>query len=125
MIVVTKLKDDIETEGEVTLAKRELSCLCGNVPIEEIMQENERFFRTSTDSIELLDRLAYAQWYSVDGEQPIIPQQTTLEVETSRAYEMFKKNGSSRHQREYLGHGIHKYKAKFFPRFARSLINIT
>jgi len=125
MIIVTKLKVDIETEGEVALAERELSRLCGDVPVEGITQQNERIFRVDTDTIELLDRLAYAEWYAVDGGQPIIPQQAMIERETSRAFQVSKRNGSLRHQREYLGHGIHKYKAKFFPRFARSLINIT
>lgn len=31
----------------------------------------------------------------------------------------------SRRKNEYLTHGFHKYKAKFFPRLARSLINVT
>jgi len=32
---------------------------------------------------------------------------------------------ASRRKNEYLSHGFHKYKAKFFPRLARSLINYT
>jgi len=32
---------------------------------------------------------------------------------------------TSRRKNDYLTHGFHKYKAKFFPRLARSLINVT
>ncbi len=32
---------------------------------------------------------------------------------------------ASRKKNEYLAHGLHKYKAKFFPRLARALINIS
>lgn len=37
----------------------------------------------------------------------------------------FNSSPASRKKNEYLAHAFHKYKAKFFPRLARSLINIT
>lgn len=127
MAVVTKLKADIETEGEAILAKRELSRLCGDVPVDEFVHDGERRLGVDIEiSPYILNRLAYAEWYSVDGGAPVIPQQAAIEAATRAVFQASQHlNGSVRHQREYLGHGIHKYKAKFFPRFARSLINIT
>lgn len=128
MIVVTKLKATIESEGEVALAKRELARLCGDVAVQENTQEDGRFLRAVVGmaaKTTLLDRLAYAEWYTVDGGEPVVPQQAAIEEAASCAFRKAGLDGTSRRQREYLGHGIHKYKAKFFPRFARSLINIT
>lgn len=142
-VVIVKLKTDIETEGEIQLAKRELSQLCRGALVIEVQHEEiasfvkddqqmitsqDRFLQANIDGHSVqesqLDRLAYAQWYTTDGISFKKPQQAILESTTSQVLGAPNNDRTSRRSREYLGHGIHKYKAKFFPRFVRSLINI-
>ena len=136
--VIAKLKSDIESTGEITLALRELARLCGDVSVRtadshevetwteiNTAESKSLFLVTEVDSLPnlntRLDRLAYADWYVCGDLRREVPQQAQLESLASEAAGRIK---ASRRDREYLSHGIHKYKAKFFPRFARALINI-
>ena len=123
-----RLKTDIETEGEVALAAKELRRLVADgVSFEGELDELTLGGRVTgvlrgdrARAARALDRLAYFDRGSLGGIE-LSPQQATLERLSATA------NGqeeTNRRSREYLGHGIHKYKAKFFPRMCRSLINI-
>lgn len=125
-----RLKPDIETAGEYDLALAELRALLPRHRI-TFIDDDDRVKSPGTSSAPqvhavgpllsltdkaLLGRLAYA---AAAGD--IEPQQESIERASVGASAGQR---STRRTREYLGHGIHKYKAKFFPRLARSLINV-
>lgn len=124
--VIATLKPDIESVGELSLAIRELESL---LPRHKIVPRSDLAVGGRVDALGpplsasergLLDRLAYSARVEI-GDEVVVPQQAALEDAMTEAKG---RATSNRRSREYLGHGVHKYKAKFFPRFARSLINI-
>lgn len=142
-LIVVKLKGDIESEGELTLAMRELSSLCENTEVKLVSYDDViahlnghatakdikgRFLiadvSINVNVTQQLSRLAYGAWFLDEKQNKIIPQQAFIENSVAEAAGTQDKERSSRRSREYLSHGIHKYKAKFFPRFSRALINI-
>lgn len=142
-MVIVKLKSDIESQGEIQLAVQELSKLCGNTAVrvadaEEIkhLASNQietadllgSYLITESNSEDLdnkLDRLAYGEWFLANDKGKLIPQQSFIEKASIQSAGGRDGNKTARRHREYLSHGIHRYVAKFFPRFARALINIS
>ena len=138
--VIVKLKSDIESQGEIQLAVRELSKLCGDVVVKPASGEEIAGLvsgKVELDEIpgsyliteceakpETLDRLAYGDWFVVGNGDRVTPQQSLIEQATIQSVGGRSGNKTARRHREYLSHGIHRYIAKFFPRFARALINI-
>ena len=121
------LKPDLEASGERRLAEMEIAALLGAGSLLQKGSKRLHLPKLSRAQAELLTRrLAFTDHLTV-GERQVPCEQATLE----RCYtDLLDLNGqtisgATRKRNEYLTHGFHKYKAKFFPRMARSLINIT
>ncbi len=111
---------------ERILAAQELAALTG---CEAIWRGETLTLSVSRPlSVDLLRRLAFTSWIEAPSES--IPTVAHLLEQSG----LFARNGnggrptngeiSSRKESNYLTHGLHRYKGKFYPQLCRSLINI-
>ncbi|MGH9463787.1 MAG: DNA methyltransferase [Vicinamibacteria bacterium] len=79
-------------------------------------------------SVNLLQRLAFTS--SIEAPYGPIPtqahllEQSALHVRNGNGGKLTNHKRSSRKESNYLTHGLHRYKGKFYPQLCRSLINI-
>jgi tRNA G10 N-methylase Trm11 len=123
------LKPDLEANGERELAALEVRALL-NRPLFDESGCNSDFINLgeiTLDEVRLLQaRLAFTDQILFAGiSYPC--SQSTLERASSELSTLNTEimiSLKTRRRNEYLTHGFHKYKAKFFPRLARALINV-
>lgn len=111
---------------ERVLAKEELSVLIGREPVwnaESLIVRVRRPLPTK-----VLQRLAFSSW--IEGPAGAVPtqvhllEQSVVQVRNGGGPKPWNGETSSRKQSNYLTHGLHRYKGKFYPQLCRSLINI-
>jgi SAM-dependent methyltransferase len=122
------LKSDLEAQGEYRLAQLEIDALLGRA----MTPGSERTSQISLGELDegdarmLAQRLAFGSELRF-GREVFTCTQAFLESQHARVADLKTEavSGGTRKRNDYLTHGFHKYKAKFFPRMARALINIT
>ena len=124
---VATLKPDLEAAGEHRLATMEIEALLGGRLVSGTGSHELVLPELSAAEVELLTRrLAFTDHVTIGGVRARCAQ-ASLERRYGELLDLRRRevSGATRKRNEYLTHGFHKYKAKFFPRMARALINIT
>ena len=123
------LKPDLEANGERELAALEIRALLNRPLFDESGFDSDftNVGEITPEQLHLLQRrLAFTDQILSAG--TVYPcSQSALERASSELALLNMTTAISsktRRRNEYLTHGFHKYKAKFFPRMARALINI-
>lgn len=145
------LKDDVETQDDIKLAFLELRGLTGGATLSVVAEHRTGGYPDATRAIDaalrlglsedrlilapferresLLNRLGMIDsvvYVDRDGEIFVEnPAQNAFEKRAIGNASRKALSHSSRKKNDYLTHGFHKYKAKFFPRMARALANFT
>lgn len=145
------LKDDVETQDDIKLALLELRGLTGGAMPSVVAEHGTGSYPDATRAVEaalrsglpegrlilapfdrresllrrlgMIDSVIYA-----DDEGEIFTEHPVQNAFEERAIWNASRKAlshSGRKKNEYLTHGFHKYKAKFFPRMARALANFT
>lgn len=105
---------------ERDLAMSELVALTGGTA--EICDRRLRLRTPKPIDDALVERIAFASRLHVGG----AAQETRIsKLERSGLFARFGSAASSRKESNYLTHGLHRYKGKFYPQLARALLNIS
>jgi tRNA G10 N-methylase Trm11 len=139
------LKADVETADDAQLAFLELEALSGHhiAPLDDcrlgdLGDSADRLIsagiaprrilvgRLGVDPSGLARRLGMIEEIWTAVADPLKPIQTSFERAAGASGAAGSKDApGNRRKNEYLTHPLHKYKAKFFPRMARALVNFT
>ncbi len=104
---------------ERDLAMSELAALTGGVATKTSKGATLRTASPVEDSV--FRRLAFSSRASIDGRE-VVTDVHRLEQSGLRA--RFGEEASNRKESNYLTHGLHHYKGKFYPQLARALVNM-